>query len=195
MQQAQREDARKRESLRDEERKRRKDEEAFQEKLEADAEKRRLAERARQDEEEYQRLRQEIVVEQAGTEQKSAAEVRELLARMADYILAYKVVTLEELSSEFHIRTQDAVRWLKELDSTGKITGVMDDRGKYVHITDDEMQQVADFMLQRGRVSRSELASMSNKLIDLKGQRRQVSASDVFADISADHPHPDGQQS
>jgi hypothetical protein len=48
----------------------------------------------------------------------------------------------------------------------GLITGVMDDRGKFIYISEDELLKVKKFIDQRGRISLSELAS--NQLISLK---------------------------
>ena len=45
--------------------------------------------------------------------------------------------------------------------------GVIDDRGKFISITPEELNSVAHFMRQRGRVSITELAQASNSLINL----------------------------
>ena len=44
----------------------------------------------------------------------------------------------------------------------------MDDRGKYIYISQEEMQAVADYIKRQGRVSISHLASKSNQFIDLE---------------------------
>ena len=44
-------------------------------------------------------------------------------------------------------------------------TGVIDDRGKFIYITPEELTAVANFIRQRGRVSITELAQASNSLI------------------------------
>lgn len=44
----------------------------------------------------------------------------------------------------------------------------MDDRGKYIYISSDEMKAVADYVKREGRVSISHLASRSNQFIDLE---------------------------
>ncbi|RXM91739.1 DDRGK domain-containing protein 1 [Acipenser ruthenus] len=46
-------------------------------------------------------------------------------------------------------------------------TGVIDDRGKFIFITPEELSAVAQFIRQRGRVSITELAQASNSLINL----------------------------
>lgn len=45
---------------------------------------------------------------------------------------------------------------------------MMDDRGKYIFISPEEMESVAAFMKSRGRISISELADKSSTLIDLE---------------------------
>jgi len=47
------------------------------------------------------------------------------------------------------------------------LTGVIDDRGKFIYITMDELHAVAKHMRQHGRVSIVELAESSNRLINL----------------------------
>jgi uncharacterized pyridoxamine 5'-phosphate oxidase family protein len=44
----------------------------------------------------------------------------------------------------------------------------MDDRGKYIYISQEEMRAVADYIKRQGRVSISHLASKSNQFIDLE---------------------------
>lgn len=55
-------------------------------------------------------------------------------------------------------------------------TGVIDDRGKFIYITPEELAAVANFIRQRGRVSITELAQASNSLISW-GQDPPVQAS------------------
>ena len=53
------------------------------------------------------------------------------------------------------------------LQEEGTLTGVVDDRGKFIYISNEELESVAKFIRQRGRVSIAELAESSNKLINL----------------------------
>ena len=52
----------------------------------------------------------------------------------------------------------------------GLLTGVMDDRGKFIYISEEELLKVKKFIEQRGRVSIVELAKHSNELISLKSE-------------------------
>ena len=49
----------------------------------------------------------------------------------------------------------------------GRLTGVIDDRGKFIYITMEELEAVSKYMKQHGRVSISDLAQSSNRLINL----------------------------
>ncbi|CAF3306136.1 unnamed protein product [Rotaria sp. Silwood2] len=65
----------------------------------------------------------------------------------------------------------DVIDRLKYLQETGTITGLFDDRGKYIYLTRDEMERVTKAIRQRGRISFSDLSKISNELIDFSGTR------------------------
>lgn len=88
-----------------------------------------------------------------------------------DEIIAFikekKVIVLEDLASEFNMKTLEVIQLLERLDKEGKISGVIDDRGKFIYITREEMKQVASFISRKGRVSIEDIQRESNKLINL----------------------------
>lgn len=47
------------------------------------------------------------------------------------------------------------------------VSGVIDDRGKFIYISQSELNAFASFIKKRGRVSLTELAEHSNSLIVL----------------------------
>ena len=63
---------------------------------------------------------------------------------------------------------QDAISRVQTLEEEGRITGVMDDRGKFIYISRAEMAAVAEYIQQRGRVAIGELAAMSASFIDFE---------------------------
>ena len=98
----------------------------------------------------------------------TAAEDQGLLGRFVDFVKERKTVPLEELAAEFGLRTTDAINRVQGLEQMGRLTGVMDDRGKYIYISPEEMEAVAAFIQERGRVSIQELADKSNEFIRLE---------------------------
>ena len=63
---------------------------------------------------------------------------------------------------------QDAISRIQSLQQSGRLTGVIDDRGKFIYISREELEAVAKFIKQRGRVSIAELVTSSNALINLQ---------------------------
>ena len=82
---------------------------------------------------------------------------------------------------------QDAIDRVKTLQSEGRLSGVMDDRGKFICIAADEYEAVARFIRQRGRVSIAELADSVNRLIRLNvvDQQLQLCADQVTSSDSS----------
>jgi len=54
------------------------------------------------------------------------------------------VVVLEDLAAKFNLRSQDAIDRVQGLEKTGRITGVTDDRGKFIYIEPVEMEKVRE---------------------------------------------------
>lgn len=118
--------------------------------------------------EEFDKWKDLFTVETSGTvEQTTAEDSAGLLQDFVDHIVQKKVVVLEELAAEFGLRTRDAVQRVRSLEQMGKITGVMDDRGKFIFVTPGEMSEVANFINRKGRVAISELAARSSDFVKL----------------------------
>ena len=80
---------------------------------------------------------------------------------------------------------QDAINRVNDLMEEGRLTGVMDDRGKFIYITQEELEAVAKFIKQRGRVSITELAESSNLLINLNPDNKDVMHKKLLGDTDA----------
>lgn len=74
---------------------------------------------------------------------------------------------LEDLAVQFKLKVQAVIDRIGELQKEERITGVIDDRGKFIYISEEELKSVAKFIRQRGRISITELAENSNQLIHL----------------------------
>lgn len=170
-----REDAKRRAELRYEEAQKAREEEEEKERLELERQQAEEEEKRRKEEEEYQAMKAMFSVDESGTmAAEDSAESQSLLEEFVTFVKETKVVLLEELASRFKIKTSEAITRLRALEESGRITGVMDDRGKYIYISEDEMKAVVKFMRQRGRVSISELAESSANLITLAGVTAQT---------------------
>ncbi|NXF54508.1 DDRGK protein, partial [Oceanites oceanicus] len=183
---AEREERKKLESKREEER--RKEEERLRLEEERQEEEKRKAkeEEEKREYEEYLKLKESFVVEEEGVEESmTEEESRSFLMEFLEYVKKAKVIQLEDLASHLGLRTQaicffffpseqDAINRIQDLMADGTLTGVIDDRGKFIYITPEEMAAVAQYIKQRGRVSIAELAQASNSLINLQPDSRAV---------------------
>lgn len=158
------------------EKRRQKDEEreALERKLEEEAQ----AQKAKEEEAaalEFEKWKGEFSVDAEGsTENEVQDGNQDLLSNFVEYIKNHKCVPLEDLAAEFKLRTQECINRITSLESVGRLSGVMDDRGKYIYISQEEMQAVADYIKRQGRVSISHLASKSNQFIDLEPKAQFV---------------------
>ena len=149
--------------------KRRKDEEReARQKARAEAERQAKEAEEKRKQEEYDNWREMFSVEDEGADASGEAEDEGLLRRFVGFIKAQKVAVLDDLAGEFGLKAQDVVARVQGLEAMGYISGVVDDRGKFIYISNDEMAAVAKFIQKKGRVRISTLAQESNKLIDLE---------------------------
>lgn len=163
----QREEKKKRDALLEEERKKQEQKLEEEERKREEAERLAREEQERREHEEYLKLKQAFSVEEEGFEEGDDEEKDNLLQEFISFIQENKVVVLEDLANHFKLKTQQAIDRITELQKNGKLTGVIDDRGKFIYISEDELKAVAKFIRQRGRVSITELAECSNNLINL----------------------------
>ncbi|XP_071368216.1 DDRGK domain-containing protein 1-like isoform X2 [Centroberyx affinis] len=170
-----REERKRMQELRDQERRQEDERERLMEQKQEEEERQAKEEQERKDEEEYLRLKASFVIEDQGEEEQlTEDQSRNLLQEFIQHIEDSKVVLLEDLASHFGMRTQDAIARLQDLLADGSLTGVIDDRGKFISITPEELNSVAQFIKQRGRVSITELAQASNSLINLMPEVRNT---------------------
>lgn len=169
-----REEKKEREAMMEEERRKKEELLAAEMKAREEEERRVKEEKERQELEEYLALKASFQVEEEGFEEETNEdEAQNKLHTFIDYIKSQKVVLLEDLAAHFKMKTQDVINRVQDLMSQQILVGVIDDRGKFIHITREELESVAKFMKRRGRVSISDLVENSNRLINLRPETHQ----------------------
>merc|ERR1719249_62009 len=160
------ENRKKREKLDEEERVKREKEKEEEKRIEEE-ERRIREEKERKEQEEYEKLKAAFSVEDEGCDAGEEGDEENKLLKFINYIKETKVVLLEDLAAQFHLKTQEAIDRVTQLQADGLLTGVIDDRGKFIYVSQEELEAVAKFIKQQGRVSITDLAASSNKLIKL----------------------------
>eukprot|EP00697_Spironema_sp_BW2_P013571 gnl/Spiro4/3717_TR1817_c0_g1_i1.p1 gnl/Spiro4/3717_TR1817_c0_g1~~gnl/Spiro4/3717_TR1817_c0_g1_i1.p1 ORF type:complete len:296 (+),score=100.36 gnl/Spiro4/3717_TR1817_c0_g1_i1:33-890(+) len=138
----------------------------------------RLAELKKKEDEEFELWSKLMVISEEGTAAQDVEQENQgLLGEFIDYIKTTKVCVISEMASKFKLPSESIISRLVALEEMGHITGVFDDRGKFIHVSHDEMQKIANFIKLRGRVSRTELANKSNELLVLEAAAPPPSAA------------------
>lgn len=167
-----REEKKKREQLADEERLKLQEKEHAEIKRKEEEEHKAREEKERREHEEYLKMKEAFSVEEEGYEE--GEEEAKSLQDFINYIKQNKVIVIEDLAAHFKLKTQATIERLQDLQKDNTLSGVIDDRGKFIYISPDELEAVAKFIKQRGRVSITELAESSNKLINLTDRKSVV---------------------
>ncbi|KAI4474204.1 hypothetical protein M0802_015732 [Mischocyttarus mexicanus] len=148
-----------RQKERDKQRKKEEDEEKRQEE-----EAKKIRELKEQRElEEYLKMKEMFSVEEEGFQDNENV----LLDDIKDYVKSKKVVYMEDVAAHFSLKTSFVVDTILEWQKSGDLTGVIDDQGKFIYITESELDAFVNFIKQRGRLSISDLSEHSNKLINI----------------------------
>jgi len=172
------------------ERKKREEEEEQLEKEKELAEKKAKEEQEKREYEEYLKLKEQFTVDEVGEDAaESDLNSENLLNEFVNFIKTSKIVVLEDLAAEFKLKTQvgirkfildwdqnlirlsfrkDVINRINQVQEMGLLTGVMDDRGKFIYVSEEELMKVKKFIEQRGRVNIMELAKASSELVNLK---------------------------
>ncbi|KAN0033864.1 hypothetical protein ACTFIV_000340 [Dictyostelium citrinum] len=141
-------------------------EEKENERLTKEEEERVRLEKERKEDEEYNLLKSQISLQETGITKNEDYD-KSLLQLFIKYLKEHKICLLEDIAIEFNIKTNEVIDRIKTLDKQGLISGVIDDRGKFIYITKEEMEAVAKFVNKKGRVNIEQIALESNRLIDL----------------------------
>mmetsp|Transcript_22723 Transcript_22723/g.51898 ORF Transcript_22723/g.51898 Transcript_22723/m.51898 type:complete len:323 (-) Transcript_22723:42-1010(-) len=130
-------------------------------------ERREAEEKARREKEDFDKWKVSFAVEAEGDE--TAADLGDSsVERFIEHIEMRKVVHLEDVASSFQMRTAAVINRIKELEKLGRLSGIFDDRGKYVYVSSEEMQNVAEWLQKKGRISRTDLVAACNRMIRLE---------------------------
>lgn len=121
-------------------------------------------EQKKKDEDIYNQWKDMMKVGEEGVE-KIDFKDEEVINKFINYIKIRKVVSLEDISGTFKLSPNDIVMKLNQFEKEGRIMGIIDDRGKYIYITEKEMSLIEKMFINRGRISKSDLIKECNRLI------------------------------
>lgn len=119
--------------------------------------------KAKKEEEEYAKWEKAFAVKEEGEEKEEFND--KVINEFLNYVKIRKVISLEDLAGTFKMNSNEVIQRLNFLEESGRICGIIDDRGKYIYLTEKELTNIEKYFGNKGRVSKSELVAQSNKLI------------------------------
>lgn len=123
-------------------------------------------EKKRKNDEEYKLWTAHIGVEskgELGSADDHEKKLREFLT--VESKLATKALLLDDTAKRFDVTVERLVAMIEAMVFRDEISGVFDDRGKFVFVTQRQYEEIAKFMRNRGRVSMTELIREANKVL------------------------------
>merc|ERR1711874_78578 len=126
-----REERKKRLEKEEQERKLKEAKDQEQEQKQLEEEQRIREEKERKEHEEYLKLKESFMVDEEGFDEDPEDDKENKLEIFIQYIKDTKVVVLEDLAAHFKMKTDDTIDRVSTLIQ-GKLTGVIDDRGKFI---------------------------------------------------------------
>ena len=125
-------------------------------------------EKARKEQQEFDKWKALMEVEETGQDAAQDLDEEKKTKRMIEFIERRKVVMLEDVAAEFKMLTKDVVSRIEQLERENRLLGITDDRGKYIHVSQEEFDAVAGFIKGRGRINRSDLFQEANRLVRMQ---------------------------
>ena len=118
---------------------------------EEEEEAKRRKEEARAEAKEFEDWKGQMEVEEEGS---MAAEQQDKAEKIEEtFVLRIKekkIMPLIELSSAYGMTIEEVVDKIRSLEKEGLLVGVMDDRGKYISFTRDELSKLAEWVRRKG---------------------------------------------
>jgi hypothetical protein len=77
---------------------------------------------------------------------------------------------MTEMATSFKLPEEKVVQRIQELIKEGRVAGVMEDKGRFLFIAEDELHSIAESLIERGSLSITDVAAVCNaKLGSVRG--------------------------
>jgi len=94
------------------------------------------------------------------------------------YVRREKVVSFDSMAQDFNMSPREAMRIIQELQTQGTLSGVFDDRGKFITVDDKELEALADYVNKRGRLTLEDFTARANDLISARCEEEDGTQGD-----------------
>ena len=135
-----------------------------------------LLERNKVESQEWKRIMN--LEEQNGIQARGEEEERALEAELIERLMNSKIVRLVDLALEYELPVQELKVKMTGWMNDNKVQGVFDDRGQFVCLRRSQLEEIARFIVEKGRISKHELALKCNEIVNISSHDTFVTEND-----------------
>lgn len=84
------------------------------------------------------------------------------------------------MAVNFKLGNKAVIQRIKDLETNGIIQGVLDDRGKYIYITKEEIEGLINCVHHKGKLTRTEMITEFSKVVRLEPRDEDLEAIKKF---------------
>lgn len=160
-----------------EEQKRAKEEE--EKKKEEEQQEKEKEEKERQEQEEYDKWKEFLTLEESGTKLEEEKDEDNLLEKFILFIKLRKTVNIEDIAMRFDLTNKACLERINSLVECGLLKGVIDERGKFLHIEDKEIEDLVKCIGKKGHFTRSDLIESFSDIIRLEPSEEDLKKIEI----------------
>ncbi len=84
------------------------------------------------------------------------------------------------MAQNFKLTNKSIIQRIKDLESSGHIKGVLDERGKYIYISNEEIGDLLKIVATKGKLSKGEIIEEFSKIIRLEPDDKDLEAIKAY---------------
>ena len=161
-----------------EEMEKREEEERQKEKKEEEEEeekkKREEEEKQKKEEEEYEKWKEFLTLEESGTKLEEEKDEENLLEKFINFIKLRKTTSIEDIAMRFDLTNKACLERINSLIEANVLKGVIDDRGKFLFIEENEIEGLLNCIGKKGHFTRSDLIDAFSEVIRLEPREEDL---------------------
>ena len=125
-------------------------------------------EKEKKEQEEYDQWKEFLVTVETGSKLDEDKDDENLLQMFLTFIKIRKIVSLEDVAMRFNLSNKMCIDRINSLLESGMLNGIIDDRGQFIFIETQEMQELVECIQKKGSFTRNQLIESFSDIIRLE---------------------------
>ena len=87
---------------------------------------------------------------------------------------------IEDLAINFALTNKNVIQRIRDLEASGMLQGVLDDRGKYIYITPEEIEDMLSCIHHKGKLTKGDMITEFSRIVRLEPREEDLEAIKKF---------------